>query len=594
MKKFLLMLAATATMIGSMSSCSNLDGLLDEVNYGNPTVEDMVTDEQNVILLVGQCYADLKWIHDHWGYWGLVTISADEGLCVPRNKGNDWNDGGYWMKQNDHTWDFRGDAIKNVWNTTISGAVSCNRVLQTLELGKENMSEEIYAQYVGEVEVLRTYYFYLLFECFGRVPYTETYEEVVGPMNEPWETWSNLVAVLERNAPNMAIVTNDNRAANYGRTTQGFAYALLARLYLNAESYGCNPDNVFQKVEAPEQYSGSFLDNCVRCCDKVIEAGSYSIENNYFSNFRIFNENSKENILSIVDNGQADFDERSNGSMSNKLRITMNTHHYGIQQAYGMVLDTWNGFCARPDFLKLYNDNDVRGMGKESERNGTGDKKEWGWFVGPVYKASATAEQIAARDVNAMYLDEDYKEPTIIRSTISEQGGRPYDTHNFDGARLNKWEADKTGTYKYCENDFVLMRYADVLWMKEEAIVRGGAGVSGINGVSKADFENYFKRAMGSVDAFKAAYPEASTSLTEKGILDERGREFTWEMVRRRDLIRYGEFGNIQYVAKKNDYLKWYPIPRSVLEKSLIGEDGKRLWTQNEGYEDIKAPAVTQ
>ena len=122
----------------------------------------------------------------------------------------------------------------------------------------------------------------------------------------------------------------------------------------------------------------------------------------------------------------------------------------------------------------------------------------------------------------------------------------------------------------------------------DEAIVRGGAGTSGINGVSKADFDAYFKRAMGSVAAFQEAYPDASTTLTEKGILDERGREFTWEMIRRRDLIRYGEYGNIQYVKKKDDYLKWFPIPRSVLEKTLRDENGNPIWTQNEGYDGIK------
>lgn len=586
MKRFILMLAAAAALMTSMSSCSDFDSLLDEKNYGNPTVSDMVANEQNVVLLVGQCYADLKWIHDHWGYWGLVTISADEGLCVPRNKGNDWNDGGYWMKQNDHTWDFRGDAIKNIWDTTISGAISCNLVLKTLYDAEENMTPEVFAQYVGEVEVLRTYYFYLLFECFGRIPYTEKYEEVVGPMSEPWETWSNLVAVLERNAPNMVVVNDGNRAANYGRTSQGFAYALLARLYLNAESYGCTPENVFKNIEAPEQYKGSFMDNCVRCCDNVINSTSYSIEKNYFTNFKIANQTSREIIFSIVDNGMGDFDERSLGDMSNKLRIVMNTHHYGVQHTYGMVLDTWNGFCARPDFLKLYNENDVRGMG--TEKNGTGNKKEWGWFVGPVYKANATPEQIAARDEEAMYFDEDYKEYTIIRETISEQGGKPYDTHNFDGARLNKWEIDKTGTYKYCENDFVLMRYADVLWMKEEAILRGGAGASGFN---TDDFKTLKQRSFAyGGSSFEEAYPELETLEASdlELILDERGREFTWEMVRRRDLIRFGEYDNIQYAAKKGDYLKWYPIPRSVLQKSLVGEDGKRLWTQNEGYDDLK------
>ena len=265
MKKLLYTFVALTTLV--TTSCSDM---LEEVNYGSPTVEDMMTQEENVVLLVGQIYADLKWTHDHWGYWGLTTITGDEGICVPRNGGNDWNDGGYWLKQNTHTWDHRGDAIKNVWNTTISGAVLCNQVLETLNSYKESMSEEVYAQYVGEVEVLRSYYFYLLFDCFGRIPYTEKFEEATGPLLEPQDVWSNLVATLERNAPNMAIVSDDNRAANYGRTTQGFAYALLARLYLNAESFGCTPENVFKNVAAPAQYNGSFYDNCVRCCDAVI------------------------------------------------------------------------------------------------------------------------------------------------------------------------------------------------------------------------------------------------------------------------------------------------------------------------------------
>jgi hypothetical protein len=238
-------------------------------------------------------------------------------------------------------------------------------------------------------------YFYLLFDCFGRIPYTEKFEEATGPLYEPQEVWSNLVAVLERNAPNMAVVSDANRAANYGRTTQGFAYALLARLYLNAEGFGCTPENVFKTVEAPVQYKGSFYDNCVRCCDAVIDAGSYSIESDYFTNFKIENEGSRENIFVIVEDGMAE-NARSNGSMSNKLRIVHNTHHYGVQYAFNMLLDTWNGFCARPKFLELYAGTDVRGPGNELD--GTNNTRQWGWFVGPVYKAGSTTEY---------YLDED-------------------------------------------------------------------------------------------------------------------------------------------------------------------------------------------
>ena len=180
----------------SLSACNALDSLLEEVNYGNPTIEDMVSNEANVVMQVGQIYANVKYTHDHWGYWGLMTITADEGLCVPRNGGNDWNDGGYWLRQNTHTWDHRGEAIKEVWNVTVSGAVLCNQIIETLNTYKENMAEDVYKQYLGEVEVMRTYYFYQLFECFGRIPYTEKFEEVTGPLLEPYEVWSYLVATL--------------------------------------------------------------------------------------------------------------------------------------------------------------------------------------------------------------------------------------------------------------------------------------------------------------------------------------------------------------------------------------------------------------
>ena len=56
------------------------------------------------------------------------------------------------------------------------------------------------------------------------------------------------------------------------------------------------------------------------------------------------------------------------------------------------------------------------------------------------------------------------------------------------GARCWKYEADKSGTYTYSENDFVFFRYADVLYMKAEAILRGGNGNLG-ELLADADFQ---------------------------------------------------------------------------------------------------------
>lgn len=180
-------------------------------------------------------------------------------------------------------------------------------------------------------------------------------------------------------------------------------------------------------------------------------------------------------------------------------------------------------------------------------------------------------------------LKDENGEPAIIRKEIESLGGALWG----DGARMFKYEVDKDKKYQFCENDFVLFRYADVLWMKEEAILRGGAGTSGVN---TEDFKTMLMRTFAySPDgeaAFKAAYPNF---LTLDGILDERGREFAWENIRRRDLIRFGKFNDpsyVEYVTRTDECRKWFPIPYSVLEKSVRDDSGNPIWTQNPGYED--------
>lgn len=567
MKNIVKIIISASLTMPILFSCNSW---LEEKNYGNPTTKDMMFKEENVVLLVGQAYADVKWLHDHWGYWGVASLTSDECLCPIRMPGEHWSDGGYWRNLNTHNWDPMANAFKNIWNTTISGAVLCNKLLSTLEASKSIMSESVYKQYVGELETLRTYYYYMLFDCFGRIPYKEKFEDKTEPLMAPQDVWSKLVTCLEKNAPNLPVVNDANRATNYGRVTQGFAYSLLARLYLNAESFGCTPDNVTLPSDIKISSVNDFYTAVVRCCDKIINSGSYKIEPDFFTNFKIDNSASKENIFVIVENGNGDFDARSNGSMSNKLRIEMLTMHYCQQKTYDMIEKPWNGFCARPSFIDRYAGSDVRGPGNEGK--GTKNEKQWGWFLGPIYSSNG---ETLLKDENG--------DPAVIRKEIKSLDGALWG----DGARMFKYEIDKDKKYQFCENDFVLFRYADVLWMKEEALLRGGSGSSS---AQTEDFKTMLRRAFaydadGEV-AFKAAYPKA---LTLEGILDERGREFAWENIRRRDLIRFGKFNDpsyVEYITGTDDYRRWFPIPYSVLEKSVRDEQGHAIWTQNPGYNE--------
>ena len=535
------------------TSCSDV---LEEEVYGQPTAQEMLANQENVARVVGQAYADVKWLHDHWGYWGINSLSSDECINPVRQPGNDWNDDGYWKGFNDQSWTPNDLSFEFVWQYSNSGAVLCNKILQQLETEvKGNLEDDVYNRFVAELKCLRSYYYYTLFDAFGRIPYLESYSAENVPQSEPYEVWAKLVNTLEEVGPMLPKANVPSKAANYGRATHGMAYALLARLYLNAQSYGVTPANAKAAGVAGINSEADFYTKCVKACDEVINSKVYKIEPDFFTNFLIHNEVSEENIFVIVEDGNANFDYRDvAGKMANKLRITMLSLNYKHQQAWNLLEKPWNGFSATPSFLKLY-EYQVDRRGPCDSIKGTKDEGKWGWFLGPIY----------GEDGNILIMDDKGNlEARMTSNVTSLEEATPN-----DGARLLKYEVGKGSPNKFCDNDFVLFRYADVLYMKAEAILRGGEGDLAAL-LQDSEFQLIRSRA--------GVTPYASLDLDE--LLDERGREFAWENIRRRDLIRYNKFSQGEWTFKpvREKYLDWFPIPRKMIETS------GGLWTQNYGY----------
>ncbi|MDO8897257.1 MAG: RagB/SusD family nutrient uptake outer membrane protein, partial [Bacteroidales bacterium] len=121
----------------------------------------------------------------------------------------------------------------------------------------------------------------------------------------------------------------------------------------------------------------------------------------------------------------------------------------------------------------------------------------------------------------------------------------------MSGARVSKFEIKK-GAKDNLSNDFPLFRYADVLMMKAESMIRQGKnGDQYINPI----------RVRAGVAPFNNA--------TLDDVLAERGREFFWEAHRRSDLIRFGKFNQAWWEkGVSSPDRNTFPIPQWAIDSN--------------------------
>jgi len=121
--------------------------------------------------------------------------------------------------------------------------------------------------------------------------------------------------------------------------------------------------------------------------------------------------------------------------------------------------------------------------------------------------------------------------------------------------------------YRGLNNDMPILRYADVLMMRAEALFR----------INPADTEAL--QLVNQVRTRNGHNPVYSLqTLTEENLLAERGREFAWEGWRRNDLIRFNKFGDAwDFKQPSAPKYKLFPIPKTQM-------DSNSNLDQNEGY----------
>lgn len=490
----------------STQSCTDLD----ETPFSELTDSTFPTTEEQFISALGATYTSLYGWANHGGLFSLQEVSSDEAM-VPQ-RGSDWFDGGVWLRVHRHQYNKDEGPVNGGWNFCYSGISTCNRVIALFEtlVQEGKVSSEQAAAFIGEVKVLRALYYLWLLDAYGNVPIVTSFADA--DPSPPSRTRSEVFAFVEQelkdNVPNL---TKKVDGSTYARINYYVGQALLAKLYLNAQVY---------------TGSARWAD-AAAACDEVINSGVYSLEGNYFANFNARNDGSRENIFVIpYDRNQA-----------TGFNLPAMTLHYSSQETFNLTFQPWNGYCTLQEFYDSYEDNDVR-------KGEYGNQKVRGNFhAGPQYKSNGIDR----------ILDSSADDPDGPPVTFTpEINALEPNCYRQAGARVGKYEF-VSGATQDLDNDFPLLRYADVILMKAEALWRQNAGST-----EALALVNQIRQRAG-VDAF--------STLTADDLLAERGREMFFEGWRRQDLIRFGKYNEPWAFKPASEPCKTlFPIPNEQIQ----------------------------
>ena len=395
-------------------SCTNLE----ETTYDViPTGEFGNTPEQQAALL-GPLYGSLGQYFDR--YAGLNTVTDEQ--VVP-TRGGDWKDGDAWKRLQQHSWSAVTDngTFNGLWTWCYNAITSINQQLGTLTDPAT----------VSELRVLRAFYHYIALDNFRNVIIAESTGAGAGAsastQKTPAETFAWIEKEIKEAYPNLSENTG---GIQYGRINKFTADMILAKLYLNAQSYTGTPKWTEAKAET----------------DIIINSGKYSLEANLFNNFTTNNIGSKENIFVVP------FDASKRGGFN----IQMRTLHYLSQLTYNLPQAPWNGFCTMTEFYNSFGESDLR--------------KNM-WIVGQQFSSGGQP------------LTDDGK-PMIFTPEIPAFEMPAGPTGRLAGARSQKYQIQRNGAGNDQDNDFVIFRLGDAYLMRAEANLRLGNTADAIKDVN--------------------------------------------------------------------------------------------------------------
>ena len=464
------------------------------------------------------------------GVWDLNTFSTDEAMIPTR--GADWYDGGIWQNLFLHRFgnvDFTGDT----WNYLFKEVLACNRALERIDAYAHSHPGEDLSEMRAEASALRAMFLFYAMDLYGRVPLfmssTPTVEEM--KLRDRSVAFRHIVYELQAAEGYLPVVHSAQLGAYYGRMTRDVVDFLLAKVLLNAEVYADDDwtddqrpdasamkwtvdDEILNTWEAVERY-------CV-----IIGSCGYTLADEFKDNFDISNEESPELIFTIP---------MDIYNCTNRFTQQFRSLHYNHAAALG--LNGENGPCATIEAMKAF------GYEKGVDAD---TRLFWTYFYDQAFN-DRTGATVTLDDGSPLIYY-----PLAVKLDLSND---PYE--KTAGARMYKYEVDQAAMSdgQLRRNDIVLFRYADVLLMQCEAMLRDGRAGAAADAL---------------LNQVRARVMMPARTATLDNVLEERMLELAWEGWRRNDLIRFGLFtrpytDRPQTDADRHGYTLVFPIPGETL-----------------------------
>ena len=549
--------------------------------------------------------------------FNLNELTTDHAVVAWGDPGLPDLHGMYWSSSNDFT--------EAMYNRLAQEVSFCNSFISNAA----NLSDAVVPTFIAEARFLRAFAYYNLMDLYGQVPLTTEISTDLPQQSSRSELFNFVETEL--------LAINDDLLPSgsneYGRVDQVAAWALLSKLYLNAEVW-----------TGTARY-----EDCINYSNEVINS-TYNINTNdangngtaydelfladndtngaqnefiFTANFDGLNSQTYGGTTFLVHaaiGGSMPANEfgvnggwgglRTTKSLVNKFPLgiidvaALNNGLGGTLSDWGLVGDAtengWNGpdmemYETSNNVYELYADllgNQMKFRFNENWGNNYGDNGSDGSLdpggANIVIPVDGVYHVVLDLNTNSYTIEEELPESDKRGMFYTDgQNLEIEDIPSFnDGYAVTKFKnIDSNGNQgvdsagDFVDTDLALIRLPEIYLNYAEAALRGGAGDLNF---ATAKINELIERGYGNSD-----HNITSSDLTLDFILNERSRELYWEGQRRTDLVRYGYFttGNYLWPFKANQpegtstdaFRNVFPIPSSSISANPN-------LNQNDGY----------